>query len=84
MPLVVNMLEAKTLLSKLVRRVEFGAEPEIIIARSGRPAARLVPLAAVQVDRSRRIGVAKGRFVPPEPDDALDTAVQHLLEGLGP
>ena len=42
----VNMLEAKTSLSKLVEAVESGAEKEIIIARNGKPAAKLVPIDA--------------------------------------
>ena len=37
----VNMHEAKTHLSRLVERVESGEE--IVIARAGRPVARLVP-----------------------------------------
>jgi prevent-host-death family protein len=41
----VNVLEAKTTLSRLIEAVETGAEDEIIIARNGKPAARLVPLA---------------------------------------
>jgi prevent-host-death family protein len=81
MSYIVNMLEAKTSLSELVRQVESGSKTEIIIARSGRPAARLVPLAPVGADRSRRIGVAKGRFEVPAPDPALDAEVQRLLEG---
>ena len=40
----VNMLEAKTHLSKLVEAVESGAEKEIILARNGKPVARIVPL----------------------------------------
>ena len=43
---VVNMLEAKTHLSRLVDEVESGAASEIIIARNGKPAARLAPLSA--------------------------------------
>ena len=39
----VNMLDAKTNLSRLVESLEKGAEREYIIARHGRPAARLVP-----------------------------------------
>src|SRR4029078_4101136 len=38
----VNMLEAKSNLSRLVDAVESGAESEIIIERNGRPAPRLV------------------------------------------
>ncbi len=40
----VNMHEAKTHLSKLVERVESG--DQIVIARAGRPVARLVPYRA--------------------------------------
>jgi prevent-host-death family protein len=40
---VVNLYEAKTQLSRLVERAAAGEE--IIIAKSGRPRARLVPLA---------------------------------------
>lgn len=40
---VVNLYEAKTLLSRLVERAAAGEE--IIIAKSGRPRARLVALA---------------------------------------
>jgi antitoxin (DNA-binding transcriptional repressor) of toxin-antitoxin stability system len=80
---IVNMLEAKTSLSELVRRIESGTESEIIIARSGRPAARLVALEPVVADRSRRIGAVRGRFDVPGPDPALDAEVQRLIEGSG-
>ena len=39
---VVNIHEAKTHLSRLVERVELGEE--VVIARAGRPVARLVPI----------------------------------------
>ncbi|MEO7193966.1 MAG: type II toxin-antitoxin system Phd/YefM family antitoxin [Pseudonocardiaceae bacterium] len=42
MPKQVNVYEAKTHLSKLLEQVEAGEE--IIIARHGKPVARLVPL----------------------------------------
>jgi prevent-host-death family protein len=58
----VNMLEAKTKLSKLVEAVESGAEAEIILARNGKPVARIVPLATPTVDVSKRLGIAEGRF----------------------
>lgn len=80
MTTTVNMLEGKTSPPELVRPVESGAQPEIVIARAGRPAARVVPPARPQADRSRRIGVARGRFEAPEPDPVLDAAVEHLLE----
>ena len=78
---IVNMLDAKTSLSKLVHALEAGAAQEFIIARNGRPAARLVPLAASVADASRRIGRAKGKFAPPDGSDASGDAVRRLFEG---
>jgi prevent-host-death family protein len=54
----VNIYEAKTRLSQLVDRAEAGEE--IIIARGGRPAARLVPLQAPGVER--KPGRMRGRI----------------------
>ncbi|MEQ1618556.1 MAG: type II toxin-antitoxin system prevent-host-death family antitoxin [Terricaulis sp.] len=76
---IVNMLDAKTNLSRLVEAVESGAESEIVIARKGRPAARLVPI--LQSTPGKRIGVAKGKFKAPDPDDQLDAAAAALLFG---
>ena len=55
---VVNMLEAKTHLSRLVEEVESGATSEIIIARNGKPAARLVPIGA-PAGAGKRLGLAR-------------------------
>lgn len=51
----VNVNEAKTNLSKLIERVQAGEE--IVIARSGKPVARLVPLAP---PAPRRPGLLSG------------------------
>jgi prevent-host-death family protein len=56
MALIVNIHEAKTTLSKLVELVESGEE--VIIARGGRPVARLVPAAE---PRTRKLGAWQGR-----------------------
>jgi prevent-host-death family protein len=56
------MLEAKTKLSKLVEAVESGKEGEIILARNGKPVARIVPLAKPAADTSKRLGIAEGEF----------------------
>jgi prevent-host-death family protein len=74
---IVNMLEAKSTLSRLVEAVESGAEKEIIIARNGKPAARLVPIA--EAKRTIRFGLAEGLFDTPEPDPALDAEVAALF-----
>ena len=75
----VNIHEAKTQLSRLIERVCAGEE--IIIARGGKPVARLAPL---ETRRPRRLGLLKGKiwvakdFNAPLPDDLLD-----LFEGKG-
>ncbi|HLY05829.1 MAG TPA: type II toxin-antitoxin system prevent-host-death family antitoxin [Rhizomicrobium sp.] len=76
---VVNMLEAKTNLSRLVEAVETGVEREIIIARNGRPAAKLVPVRVAS--RGKRIGVAKGKYVIPDDIDADNALVERLFTG---
>jgi prevent-host-death family protein len=48
MPRIVNVHEAKTKLSELVAEVEAGAE--VVLARSGKPVARLVPMVIEAVD----------------------------------
>lgn len=75
----INMLEAKSSLSRLVEAVELGQEPEIIIARNGRPAAKLVPIQAALT--GNRIGVAKGAFEVPDDIDAHNGEVARLLLG---
>lgn len=73
----VNMLEAKTHLSRLVEAIEQGKEREVVISRHGRPVARLVPM---DVPRpGQRIGVAKGRFTVPEDFDALDDQIAKMF-----
>jgi prevent-host-death family protein len=76
---VVNMLEAKSNLSRLVEAVESGAESEIIIARNGKPAAKLVPLTARPA--GPRIGIAKGRFTVPDDIDTDNEAIEKLFGG---
>lgn len=74
----VNMLEAKSSLSRLVKAIEQGEEREIIIARNGRPVARLVPMHTAPV--GRRIGVAKGKFEVPDSIDAHDEEIARLFQ----
>lgn len=77
----VNMLYAKSNLSRLVEALESGTEHEIIIARNGKPAARLVPIHASPV--GVRIGVARGKFTTPEPDPDLEAEAAALFGGPG-
>jgi antitoxin (DNA-binding transcriptional repressor) of toxin-antitoxin stability system len=78
---IVNMLEAKSSLSRLVDAIEKGREREIILARNGRPAAKLVPVDAEPT--GQRIGVAKGMFVVPDNIDLHNDEVARLFSGEG-
>lgn len=62
----VNMHEAKTHLSRLVD--EASAGEEIVLAKAGKPVARLGPLAAHR--KRRGLGVLAGRFTVPDDFDA--------------
>jgi prevent-host-death family protein len=62
------MHEAKTKLSQLVERAEAGED--IVIARNGKPVARLVPVANTTSLASVR-GVWRGRVIVAEDFDAL-------------
>lgn len=69
----VNMLEAKTDLSKLVRLLELKQEDSILIARSGTP---VVEMRLVQnPSASKRIGVARGKFTVPSDFDQWDQEI---------
>ena len=76
----VNIFKAKSDLSRLVEAVESGAEPEIVIARNGRPAARLVPVKK-PARPVQRIGVIKVAGDIP-PDDAKMTEIIADMFGL--
>ncbi|OQM74756.1 type II toxin-antitoxin system Phd/YefM family antitoxin [Manganibacter manganicus] len=78
---MVNMHEAKTSLSKLVEAVESGAEEEIVIARNGKPAARLVPIAVPR--KKRRLGLLAGKYPPMdfEAFQAMDAEIETMFLG---
>ena len=76
---IVNMMEAKSSLSRLVEAVESGKESEFIIARNGKPAARLVPLEPVRT--GKRIGIAEGKFVVPDDIDTCNDIIEAMFDG---
>ena len=74
----VNIHDAKTQLSKLVDRAAAGEE--VVIAKAGKPVARLVPLAATV--RVRKLGALKGRLkIPHDFDAVLPAKVLAAFEG---
>jgi len=75
----VNIHEAKTHLSRLVERVEGGEE--VVIARAGRPVARLVPIE--RRTRPRVLGSLRGQiWVAPDWDSpAVNAEIARDFEG---
>ncbi|TLZ02563.1 MAG: type II toxin-antitoxin system Phd/YefM family antitoxin [Gammaproteobacteria bacterium] len=75
---IINIYEAKTTLSKLVERAAAGED--VIIARGGKPVARLTRLAAPK--RRVRFGILKGKIKVAEDFDApLPEHVRVAFEG---
>ncbi len=71
MSIQVNVLEAKTQLSRLLDRAEAGED--VIIARAGHPVVRLVPIATVALDAPRALGALKGKgWIADDFDAPLD------------
>lgn len=79
---IVNIHAAKTHLSRLVDQAAAGEE--ILIARAGKPVARLVPLRAV--GKTRTAGLMRGRIViardfdAPLPRTILDAFYGDAIE----
>ena len=73
----VNILEAKTNLSNLVKLVETGKEEDIIIARYGKPVVKMVLYNDAPV--SKRIGAAKGRLKSPKNLDKFNDEIAEMF-----
>jgi prevent-host-death family protein len=74
----VNLYEAKTNLSQLVERAARGEE--IVIAKAGRPLARLVPLARRTAPRP--LGLLAGEVeVGADFDDPLPDGMRRAFKG---
>jgi prevent-host-death family protein len=73
----VNIYDAKTRLSQLVE--EAAAGRDVVIARAGRPVARLT---RVEAPGKRRLGVLDGRFrIPDDFNRPLPDGVIRAFEG---
>jgi prevent-host-death family protein len=73
----VNIHEAKTHLSRLLRRVAAGED--IVIARAGKPVARLVPVA--EPKRPRELGRDRGKIWIADDFDELPDDILADFEG---
>ena len=75
---MINIYEAKTKLSQLLREVAAGEE--VVIARAGEPIARLVPYR--EAPPRRRFGLLAGAVkVSEDFDSPLDDALLDAFEG---
>jgi prevent-host-death family protein len=75
---VINIRDAKAHLSRLVEQAALGKE--IVIAKAGKPMARLVPLQSAP--RPKKFGLLKGNIKVPDDFNApLDPAVLALFTG---
>lgn len=75
----VNMLEAKTELSKLVNMLETKQEEVIYLARNGKPVVQMTLIPKKPV--CKRIGVAEGKFRVPDEFDAWDREIEEMFGG---
>jgi prevent-host-death family protein len=78
MTVTYNVYEAKTHLSQLLDRAAAGEE--IVIARAGRPVARLVALTGARQQR-RSPGGWRGRVGIPEDFDQLPDEIEAAFRG---
>ncbi len=79
MAVTVNVHQAKTNFSKLLGRVAMGEE--VIIAKAGKPVARLVPIR--EKPAQRVLGLAKGRiWVAPDFDAPLPEEIIAEFENM--
>lgn len=75
----VNVHEAKTHLSRLLDDVARGEE--VVIARAGKPLARLVPIAPALAGQ-RRLGQLEGKiWIADDFDDPLPDEIERAFEG---
>ncbi|MDD1621371.1 MAG: type II toxin-antitoxin system prevent-host-death family antitoxin [Methylococcaceae bacterium] len=74
----INIQEAKTQLSRFVDQAAAGEE--IVIARAGKPVARLAPL-QTQSNQPRKLGPGKGKFTIPSGFDGMSAdVIQAMFE----
>lgn len=77
---MVNVHEAKTHLSRLLERVSEGEE--IVIAKAGRPVAKLIPY--IESDEPRKPGAWKGRVWIADDFDELPPDILAAFYGDDP
>ncbi len=75
----VNISEAKSDLSELIKRLENKEEDVIYIAQNGVRVAQLTLIP--KMEKPKRIGAAAGKFTVPEDFNDMDKDIEGLFEG---
>ncbi|MDQ4422118.1 type II toxin-antitoxin system prevent-host-death family antitoxin [Sphingobium sp. DEHP117] len=76
----VNIHEAKTHLSRLLERVANGTA--VVIARAGKPIAKVVPFGAPVPTKMKRLGFLKGEMRVPDDFDRMGAGdIESMFEG---
>ena len=76
----VNIHEAKTHLSRLIERAAAGET--IVIAKAGKPMARLTPLKNQEETAKRRMGFMEGQInVPDDFDTMFSDEIERMFHG---
>ena len=75
--LMFNIHQAKTQLSKLIEQVALGRE--VIIAKAGKPVARLV--AYKEEKKPRKLGLLKGKIFIPDDFDEENEEINKMFYG---
>lgn len=77
----INIHEAKTHLSRLVDEVEQGKS--FIIAKAGKPKAKVVPIATSHEETlKRRFGFMKGVYTVPDNFEEIDKKLDREIESM--
>ena len=74
----VNMLEAKSRMSKLVKDLEQHEEDAVYIARDGKPVVMMVRIP--QKESTGRFGIAEGKFTVPKEFGDWDHEIEEMFE----
>lgn len=73
----VNVYEAKARLSALISEAEAGGD--VVIAKAGRPAVRLVPVASPAAPRQP--GLLRSKIVIGDDFDTADAQIERMFNG---
>ncbi|MBC8120790.1 MAG: type II toxin-antitoxin system Phd/YefM family antitoxin [Gemmatimonadaceae bacterium] len=74
----VNIHEAKTQLSRILEELSEGRLQEVIIAKAGKPVAKLIPY-TIESDEPRKPGLLKGKISIAADFDDPDPAFEALF-----